>query len=244
MSQAAGYVYAIENKLNGRCYIGSASDYKSRWHTHRSTLRRGVHHSFVLQRAWDKYGEEAFTFKLLVICPLDQRIEYENRLMPLQSYNILRTAKEKLVRGGWHHTEEFRQKISALHKGRSLTEEHRHKLSVAAKAREYGEEYREKVRTRQLQMMAVEDYRARTLAAAENGRKSKTERCQERVRVAYEAVLAGVTVAVACEQSDVTQRSFYKHTKTLSLPLPGHANRCAKTQRLSILGCPDGERSI
>lgn len=56
----AGYIYAIRNTVNGNAYIGSTTNYKSRWFTHKSLLRKGKHHSFILQRAWDKYGEAAF----------------------------------------------------------------------------------------------------------------------------------------------------------------------------------------
>lgn len=225
MQQAAGYVYAIENTVNNRCYIGSASDYKSRWHTHRSTLRRGKHHSFILQRAWDKYGEAAFVFKLLVICPLEQRVEYENYLMPLQSYNVLRTAKEKLVRGGWHHTEEFKQKLSVIHKGKTLTREHRQKLSEVARGRKTSDEVRDKARQRQLQLLKSDEYKSKVLAAAEKGRAVKTERCQKQVRVAYETVLTGASVSAACKQHSVSQQTFYKYVKLMELPLLGHTAR-------------------
>ena len=225
-AQPAGYVYAIENTVNNRCYIGSAADYKSRWHSHRSSLRRGKHHSFILQRAWDKYGESAFVFKLLIVCPLTQRIDYENRLMALQSYNVLRTAKEQLVRGGWHHTEEFRQKIAVVHKGKSLTVEHRQKLANAACNRVYDAASREKAKARQLKLMETDaSYKAKLQGAGDKARKLRSENCAQRVRTVHAAILAGSTVQAACKQHKIAQESFYKHAKAMSLPLSGHANR-------------------
>ena len=46
-------------------YIGESVDIKSRWHTHKSELRRGVHHSERLQKDWKKYGEKAFRFSVV-----------------------------------------------------------------------------------------------------------------------------------------------------------------------------------
>jgi group I intron endonuclease len=225
MQQAVGYVYSIENTVNNRCYIGSATDYKSRWNAHRSSLRRGKHHSFILQRAWDKYGESAFAFKVLVICAKEQRIEYENRLMPLQSYNVLRTAKEKLVRGGWKHTDAFRQKMSAIHKGKTLTDEHRQKLAEVARNREYDSKRRNNCKERQLKLMQSEEYKNRVLAAAEKGRKTRSEVCAKRARLAYEAIQAGSTMRNACKLNKISELAFYKHIKLMALPLLGHKKR-------------------
>lgn len=229
MQQAVGYVYAIENTVNNRCYIGSASDYKSRWHTHRSSLRKGKHHSFILQRAWDKYGEKAFAFKVLVICAREQRIEYENLLMPLQSYNVLRTAKEKLVRGGWKHTEAFRQKMSAVHKGKRFTVERREKMAEAARKREYDADSREKSRQRQLRLMASDPYKQKLYEAGEKGRKLRSEACAQRACMAHATLLAGATVRNACTQHKISEQAFYKHVKAMSLSLPGHKNKGQKT---------------
>ncbi len=61
----ASGIYKIENTRNGRCYIGSAVHLVNRWATHRRALRKGEHRNRYLQRAWDKYGEDAFGFEVL-----------------------------------------------------------------------------------------------------------------------------------------------------------------------------------
>jgi hypothetical protein len=43
-------IYAIVSP-SGNLYIGNAKDTEKRWNQHRSALRKGVHHSTVLQRA-------------------------------------------------------------------------------------------------------------------------------------------------------------------------------------------------
>ena len=108
----AGYIYEIKNTDNGHCYIGSTVNPKSRWTAHRTNLRGGRHHSFVLQRAWNKYGESKFQFNILLRCDKSNMIEYEKICMSLQSYNVLRTPLESPIRSNWKRTPEICKRIS------------------------------------------------------------------------------------------------------------------------------------
>lgn len=58
-------IYKIVNKINGKYYLGSSEDIKKRWKSHLYDLRHNRHHSIHLQRAWNKYGEENFTFNIV-----------------------------------------------------------------------------------------------------------------------------------------------------------------------------------
>lgn len=59
-------VYKITNTVNGKVYIGSTTiGFKNRWATHRNELRNRRHCNKHLQRAWNKYGENAFSFEVL-----------------------------------------------------------------------------------------------------------------------------------------------------------------------------------
>lgn len=58
-------IYEIRCLANGRFYIGSAVNLRERWHRHVVTLRRGEHHNFYLQQAWNKYGDAQFLFSVL-----------------------------------------------------------------------------------------------------------------------------------------------------------------------------------
>jgi len=108
----SAYVYSIENKVNGKCYIGSTTNPRVRWSKHKGDLNRKKHHSFILQRAWNKYGEQNFQFKILLECDKKDKIEYENRCMVLQSYNILMTARESLI-----FTPKIREKLRSARIG-------------------------------------------------------------------------------------------------------------------------------
>lgn len=59
-------IYAIENKLNHKMYVGMTNNYKKRIEYHLYELRHNKHHSKKLQRAFNKYGEENFEFLVLL----------------------------------------------------------------------------------------------------------------------------------------------------------------------------------
>ena len=98
-------IYSITNIINGHRYIGSAVDIRHRWVCHRSDLGKGDHHSLYLQRAWTKYGEDAFVFKVLFYCDpikeimvdtfeqmaIDQKSEYNMAKVAGSSLGIKRT---------------------------------------------------------------------------------------------------------------------------------------------------------
>lgn len=59
------YIYAITRTETGDAYIGSTITPKQRWIRHRCHLKLNKHHSPHLQRAWNKYGKDAFTYEVL-----------------------------------------------------------------------------------------------------------------------------------------------------------------------------------
>lgn len=87
-------IYKITNTVNGKYYIGSAIRISGRFGTHRSQLRKNIHHSIILQRAWNKYGEKNFDFSILEECEKSKLIEreqwYIDNYKPI--YNISPTA--------------------------------------------------------------------------------------------------------------------------------------------------------
>jgi group I intron endonuclease len=69
-------VYAIYGP-NGRAYIGSTVSFSKRFGTHRRELKKGEHHCRALQRAYDKYGEHAFTYAKIAIVPASNLLTAE-----------------------------------------------------------------------------------------------------------------------------------------------------------------------
>jgi len=123
----ASGIYEILNLVNGKRYIGSAVYLRRRWGVHRRALRKGSHHSRALQRAWIKYGSDAFVFKPLLICAAKDLIFYEDRCFDgyKPEYNICPTAGSSL---GVHHSSEARSKISLANIGRPCSPATRAKL--------------------------------------------------------------------------------------------------------------------
>lgn len=61
-------IYCIRHIVSGREYIGSAADFRHRLHRHFRDIRSGKHHSPFLQRAFVKYGMEAFEVEIIEEC--------------------------------------------------------------------------------------------------------------------------------------------------------------------------------
>lgn len=111
-------VYKITSLLSGKFYIGSTGKlhkqkslcgFYRRFEHHKQALRKGKHCNRHLQHAWNKYGEENFTFEILAKCPPEYCIKFEqfftDTLKP--EYNIRKIAESNL---GITQTEEHKRK--------------------------------------------------------------------------------------------------------------------------------------
>lgn len=176
--------YVITNTVNGKQYVGSSVDVGRRFAVHRMELRKGVHHSPALQRAWDRYGESAFTFERLATCPAGMCIPMEQALMDgvRPAYNVARTAGSRL---GVRHTEATRAKMSAaVRKPRApFTPEHRAAISAARRGKSNGPisaEHRAALLAANVGKPCSPEKRAK-LSAAHLG-KTLTEEHKEKIR--------------------------------------------------------------
>ena len=213
----SAYIYEIKNKVNGNCYIGSTINPKARWTSHRGTLRAGKHHSFILQKAWDKHGESNFNFQVLLECDKKDMIDYENRFMVLQYYNVLRTAKECLVRGGWKHTEDFKQRMSKIRKGRAISEEQKELISKALKGRKHTQEYKDNCRTKRLGTNLSDLTRLKLSKALQNARKKEVEATNAIALQVYKAYDGSETISSLCKRFFIEKTTFYGAIKRLGL---------------------------
>lgn len=77
-------IYRIINVLNNKMYIGSSEDLNERKINHFSMLRRKVHHSIHLQRAYDKLKDKKnLIFKIIEYCEKDALLDRENYYLNL-----------------------------------------------------------------------------------------------------------------------------------------------------------------
>lgn len=144
-------IYQIVCHASGNRYIGSAVHFGNRWRLHRSHLRRGLHHSPHLQRAWVKYGAEAFSFSPLLICARPELLYYEQRALDAFSpeYNVaLRAGSPR----GIKPTDEARAKMRAAKLGRPLSAAHRAAIAAANTGKPRSAEAIEKTRIKRLGM--------------------------------------------------------------------------------------------
>lgn len=126
-------IYQIKNIVTNDIYIGSCSNYNVRKGSHLCILRQNKHHSIVLQRAFNKYKEENFTFELIEeLQDKTKLIEREQYYIDLlkPAYNICPIAGSTLNR---IFTEEHKQNLSKSLKGKVRTQkqkEHQRKIKL------------------------------------------------------------------------------------------------------------------
>lgn len=70
-------IYFILNKISLKLYIGSAVYLVKRRSEHFTRLFKNIHHNEHLQRAYNKYGPDAFDFIVVELVELDKLIERE-----------------------------------------------------------------------------------------------------------------------------------------------------------------------
>lgn len=82
-------IYRIKNLVNNKCYYGSSKQIEKRLTRHKRELKNNIHINCILQRAWDKYGEDNFLFEVVEECHINVLLETEQKYLDLHpEYNI------------------------------------------------------------------------------------------------------------------------------------------------------------
>lgn len=126
-------IYEIRHESN-KTYVGSSITIKSRWSQHKCELRSNKHHSLKLQRAWNKYGEESFTFSILEIIDesidlIEKEQEYIDKFNSFKKgFNCTPFAGNVIERPVSKKT---RKKMAISRSKRVITEITRQRMSIA-----------------------------------------------------------------------------------------------------------------
>lgn len=132
-------IYMIQNKVNGKIYIGQSNNIERRYNEHRYSLNNNKDYNKHLQSAWNKYGQNNFEFTILLECEENQLNTYEEYyIFELMSYDN-RVGYNKQYGGGVNKpTQETKKKMSKSKKGKShpISEETKKKISKANTGRE------------------------------------------------------------------------------------------------------------
>jgi len=112
-------IYCIENMINGKKYIGKAVDIYARWGRHKSLLRGGKHENEILQRAWNKNGENNFIFYIISVFEIEKLDEKEIYYIKDVHSHVTE----------WGYNISWGGKTPML--GRAMSEEQKRKISIA-----------------------------------------------------------------------------------------------------------------
>ena len=128
-------IYMVKNILNDKVYIGKSIDIIKRWRKHKSDLNNNIHDNKHLQSAWNKYGQQCFSFSIVEECSEDKLndretyyIKFYHSCDDLYGYNMT------FGGDGCVPTDEIRQKMSNAAKNRppiseKTREKHRARMS-------------------------------------------------------------------------------------------------------------------
>lgn len=70
-------IYRLLNTKTGKFYIGSSNNLYRRYKQHCTSLKKNKSSCTILQRAYNKYGESAFSFEILATCPIEYLFKLE-----------------------------------------------------------------------------------------------------------------------------------------------------------------------
>jgi group I intron endonuclease len=169
-------IYCIERTGDHAVYIGQSVGCRSRINHHKHHLRKGKHGNSRLQRAYNKYGEEMFAFRVLEACDqskLDEREQFyldKAKVSGVAVFNMGDVAAcPNRGRKLSPLSDEHKMKISKAVKGYKKSPEECLAIAERTRGRKATEETKEKQRQAKLGRKLTDEHRA-SLSQARKGK--------------------------------------------------------------------------
>ncbi len=126
-------IYCIENIINFKKYIGRAINIYGRKRSHFFALKNNIHHGNHFQRAWNKYGENAFIFYIIEICSIEDLNDREKFwISHFKTFGYNGDFGYNETSGGDSNyivSQETKEKLRNAHLGHTLSLQHRENIS-------------------------------------------------------------------------------------------------------------------
>lgn len=209
-------IYKITCVTTQMFYIGSTSNLRQRHYNHSRDLLRNEHSNSKLQRAFNKYGCETFTFEIIefVLFPelLTMREQYWlDKLEPWdeKGFNLVRIAGSNL---GRKHTPEAREKLRIARTGKKHSEESIQKMKEVHTGHVYGPQARANMSKAQ---------KGRTVSAETRAKQSLTMSGHETSPEAREKLrIAGLGRRMSARSRALADARNAAHMKTIIVTSP------------------------
>ena len=141
-----GVIYVRPNLINGKKYVGQATDLKKRQNDWKCLTQ--PYAGAAINNARAKYSIDNFGFEILKECK-DEELDYWEKYY-IKELNTKAPYGYNLTDGGdglkgYSPSEETRKKLSEYHKCKHLSEETKRKISEGKKGRHLSEEWKRKI---------------------------------------------------------------------------------------------------
>jgi len=138
-----GYIYVIENDINNKLYIGQTINPCARWKAHRYKIS----HRSAINKAINKYGIDHFDFVLLEACVSQDQLNAREEYW-IKTLHTLSPEGYNLTEGGHSNIpgDETRKKMSMWQKGKKkVSEEQKNNISRIHKGKVVSKDTRIKI---------------------------------------------------------------------------------------------------
>ena len=143
-------IYKIQNKTNGKFYVGSSDNVERRFSRHKLDLSKNRHDNQHLQNAWNKYGETSFDFALVRGCPksdllLEEQKDLDAWIGNDLCYNMRKDARCPTAPGSKRPAWVVKKYADAQRGIPRWTEEQKKQMSIDRRGRIHSEETKQRM---------------------------------------------------------------------------------------------------